>query len=37
MFEFKASYLLFESLFKNFVTDMTIFNTPSLPPYHVIS
>ena len=29
MVEFEASYLPFESLFKNFASDMTIYNTPS--------
>ena len=37
MLEFEASYLLFESLFKNFASDMTIYNTPSLPPCHFVS
>ena len=37
MLEFEASYLAFESLFKNFASDMTICNTPSLPPCRVIS
>ena len=37
MLEFEPLYLLFESLFKNFASDMTIYNTPSLPPCRVIS
>ena len=28
MLEFEASYLPFESLFNNFASDMTIYNTP---------
>ena len=37
MLEFEASYLPFESLFKNFASDMTIYITPSLAPCRVIS
>ena len=37
MLEFKASYLPVESQFKNFASNMTIYNTPSLPPCRVIS
>ena len=37
MLEFEALYLPFESLFKNSTSDITIYNTPSLPPCHVIS
>ena len=37
MLEFKALYLPFESLFKIFPSDMTIYNTPSLPSCRVIS
>ena len=36
MLEFDASHLPFESLFKKFKSDMTSYNTPSLPPYRVI-
>ena len=32
MLEFKALYLPFENLFKSIASDMTIYNTPSLPP-----
>ena len=37
MLEFEASYLPIESLFKNFASDMTIYNTPNKPPCRVIS
>ena len=37
MLEFEVSYLSFESLLKNFASDMTISNTrASLPPCRVI-
>ena len=34
LLEFEASYLPFESLLKNFASDMTVYNTPSLPLQH---
>ena len=37
MLEFEASNLPFESLFKKFALDMTVYNTPSLPSCRVIS
>ena len=37
MLEFEDSYLPFESLFKKFASNVTIYNTPSLPPCGVIS
>ena len=37
MLEFEASYFSFENLCKNFASDMTIYNTPSLPLGGVIS
>ena len=37
MLECEASYLPFESLLKNFASDMKIYNTSSLPSCRIIS